>query len=91
MIDGFREIVYARVIVPNETVISHDAMSEDNDDAIYNDYARVVSVDDTVISDDVSVISYYGSVVVYDDAVGVVGRLINDERPMTNAPNVKRD
>jgi len=89
--DVFPEIVYARVIVPNETVISHDAISEDNDDAIYSDYARAVIVDDNVISDDVSAISHYGSAVIYDDAVGVLGCLINDERPVTNAPNVKRD
>lgn len=50
MSDVFPEIVYARVIVPNETVISHDAISEDNDDAIYSDYARAVIVDDNVIS-----------------------------------------
>jgi hypothetical protein len=87
--DRFREIVYARVIVSDEPVISHDAVSEDDDAAVYDYYARVVSVDDAVISDDVAVISYYGHVVVYDDAVGVVGCLVNDERPMTNAPNVK--
>jgi hypothetical protein len=87
--DGFREIVYAHVIVSNETVINYDAISKDNDDAAYDYYALVISVYTAVISADVCVVSYYGSGVVYDEAVGVVGCLVNDERPMTNALNVK--
>jgi hypothetical protein len=82
---GLRESFYATVIFFDETVIIYDAPPKDNDGAGKHYNRLVVILDASVISFDGSVVDYYGSAIIYDDAVGVVGRPIDDQRQITNA------